>query len=115
MLIEFIIKEFINKVFSNDFVFGGGSVLVFNGVFVILLVVMVVNFIIGCKKYVEVNEIMEDFFVCFEEFICQLIIDVDCDLEVYDCVFFVFKFLKEMDEEKVICSEVIQKEIKYVV
>ena len=106
MLTELTIKEFINKVLSNDPVPGGGSVSALNGALATSLAAMVANLTIGRKKYVEVNEIMEDLSVRFEELTRQLITDVDR-------VFSAFKLPKETDEEKAIRSEAIQKETKY--
>lgn len=113
MLTELTIKEFINKVLSNDPVPGGGSVSALNGALATSLAAMVANLTIGRKKYVEVNEIMEDLSVRFEELTRQLITDVDRDSEAYDRVFSAFKLPKETDEEKAIRSEAIQKEAKY--
>lgn len=113
MLTELTIKEFINKVLSNDPVPGGGSVSALNGALATSLAAMVANLTIGRKKYVEVNEIMEDLSVRFEELTRQLITDVDRDSEAYDRVFSAFKLPKETDEEKAIRSETIQKESKY--
>lgn len=79
MLTELTIKEFINKVLSNDPVPGGGSVSALNGALATSLAAMVANLTIGRKKYVEVNEIMEDLSVRFEELTRQLITDVDRD------------------------------------
>ena len=55
MLTELTIKEFINKVLSNDPVPGGGSVSALNGALATSLAAMVANLTIGRKKYVEVN------------------------------------------------------------
>ena len=99
MLTELTIKEFINKVLSNDPVPGGGSVSALNGALATSLAAM--------------NEIMEDLSVRFEELTRQLITDVDRDSEAYDRVFSAFKLPKETDEEKAIRSETIQKESKY--
>ena len=91
MLTELTIKEFINKVLSNDPVPGGGSVSALNGALATSLAAMVANLTIGR----------------------QLITDVDRDSEAYDRVFSAFKLPKETDEEKAIRSEAIQKETKY--
>lgn len=95
MLTELTIKEFINKVLSNDPVPGGGSVSALNGALATSLAAMVANLTIGRKKYVEVNEIMEDLSVRFEELTRQLITDVDRDSEAYDRVFSAFKLPKK--------------------
>ena len=113
MLTELTIKEFINKVLSNDPVPGGGSVSALNGALATSLAAMVANLTIGRKKYVEVNEIMEDLSVRFEELTRQLITDVDRDSEAYDRVFSAFKLPKETDEEKAIRSEAYGKMLEF--
>lgn len=113
MLTELTIKEFIHKVISNDPVPGGGGVSAFNSALAISLAAMVANLTIGRKKYAEVNEVMEDLSARFEELAHQLIIDVDRDSDAYNCVFAAFKLPKEIEEEKNILSEAIQKETKY--
>lgn len=115
MLVELIVKEFLDKVVGSDFVFGGGSVVVFNGVVVLVLIVMVVGFIIGKKGYEEYEELMKYIFclsIWQQEFFVEYI---DCDFEVYDYVFGCFKLFKFIDEEKVVCSVVIQEVICFVV
>lgn len=109
MLTELTIKEFIHKVISNDPVPGGGGVSAFNSALAISLAAMVANLTIGRKKYAEVNEVMEDLSARFEELAHQLIIDVDRDSDAYNCVFAAFKLPKEIEEEKNILSEAIQK------
>lgn len=74
---------------------------------------MVANLTIGRKKYAEVNDIMEDMGIRFEELTRQLIIDVDRDSEAYNRVFAAYKMPKETDEEKVARSAAIQQETKY--
>ena len=112
MLTELTIKEFINKVISNDPVPGGGSISALNGALATSLAAMVANLTIGRKKYAEVNEVMEDLSARFEELARQLIIDVDRDSDAYR-VFAAFKLPKETEEEKNIRNEAIQKETKY--
>lgn len=113
MLTDLTIKEFIDKVSGNDPVPGGGSVSALNGALATSLAAMVANLTIGRKKYVEVNDIMEDLTIRFEELTRQLIVDVDRDSEAYDRVFAAFKLPKETEEEKEIRNEAIQKETKY--
>ena len=100
MLTELTIKEFIHKVISNDPVPGGGSVSAFNGALATSLAAMVANLTIGRKKYAEVNEVMEDLSVRFEELARQLIIDVDRDSDAYNRVFAAFKLPKEQKKRK---------------
>ena len=113
MLTELTIKEFINKVISNDPVPGGGSVSALNGALAAALSAMVANLTIGRKKYVEVNDLMVELSARFEKLSQKLIEDVDRDSDAYNRVFAAFKLPKETDEEKQARSEAIQRETKY--
>ena len=113
MLTELTIKEFINKVISNDPVPGGGSVSALNGALAGALAAMVANLTIGRKKYAEVNDIMVELSSRFEKLSSRLIEDVDRDSDAYNRVFAAFKMPKETDEEKQARSEAIQRETKY--
>ena len=113
MLTELTIKEFINKVISNDPVPGGGSVSALNGALAAALSAMVANLTVCRKKYAEVNDIMEELSSRFEKLSSRLIEDVDRDSDAYNRVFAAFKMPKETDEEKAIRSEAIQRETKY--
>lgn len=113
MLTELTIKEFIQKVLSNDPVPGGGSVSALNGALAASLAAMVANLTVGRKKYVEVNDIMEELAARFEKLSGELLADVDRDSEAYDRVFSAFKLPKETEEEKAARSEAIQRETKY--
>jgi len=113
MLTELTIKEFINKVISNDPVPGGGSVSALNGALAGALAAMVANLTIGRKKYAEVNDIMVELSSRFEKMSQRLIEDVDRDSDAYNRVFAAFKLPKETDEEKQVRSEAIQRETKY--
>lgn len=113
MLTELTIKDFISKVISNDPVPGGGSVSALNGALAAALSAMVANLTVGRKKYVEVNELMQELSARFEKLSQKLIEDVDRDSDAYNRVFAAFKLPKETDEEKQIRSEAIQHETKY--
>lgn len=113
MLTALSIQAFIEKVISNDPVPGGGSVSALNGALAGALAAMVANLTVGRKKYVEVNDLMEELSVRFEKISQQLIADVDRDSEAYNRVFSAFKLPKETDEEKQIRSEAIQRETLY--
>lgn len=113
MLIELTIKEFIQKVISNDPVPGGGSVSALNGALAGALAAMVANLTVGRKKYAEVNDIMEELSSRFEKLSSRLMEDVDRDSDAYNRVFAAFKLPKETDEEKQARSEAIQRETKY--
>ena len=113
MLTELTIKEFINKVISNDPVPGGGSVSALNGALAGALAAMVANLTIGRKKYAEVNDIMVELSSRFEKLSSRLIEDVDRDSDAYNRVFAAFKMPKDTDEEKQVRCEAIQRETKY--
>ena len=113
MLTELTIKDFISKVISNDPVPGGGSVSALNGALAAALSAMVANLTVGRKKYVEVNDLMQELSTRFEKLSQKLIEDVDRDSDAYNRVFAAFKLPKETDEEKQVRSEAIQRETKY--
>lgn len=113
MLTELTIQDFIKKVISNDPVPGGGSVSALNGALAAALSAMVANLTVGRKKYVEVNDLMQELANRFEKLAQQLLEDVDRDSDAYNRVFAAFKLPKETDEEKAIRSEAIQKETQY--
>ena len=113
MLTELTIKDFISKVISNDPVPGGGSVSALNGALAAALSAMVANLTVGRKKYVEVNDLMQELSARFEKLSQKLIEDVDRDSDAYNRVFAAFKLPKETDEEKQVRSEAIQRETKY--
>ncbi|MBQ7349412.1 MAG: cyclodeaminase/cyclohydrolase family protein [Bacteroides sp.] len=113
MLTELTIKGFISKVISNDPVPGGGSVSALNGALAAALSAMVANLTVGRKKYVEVNDLMQELSTRFEKLSHKLIEDVDRDSNAYNRVFAAFKLPKETEEEKQIRSEAIQQETKY--
>ena len=107
------VKEFIDKVTGNDPVPGGGSVSALNGSLAASLAAMVANLTVGRKKYVEVNDEMEQISARMTEQSAKLLADVDRDAEAYDRVFAAFKLPKETDEEKAVRKEAIQRETKY--
>ena len=113
MLTELTIKDFISKIISNDPVPGGGSVSALNGALAAALSAMVANLTVGRKKYVEVNDLMQELSTRFEKLSHKLIEDVDRDSDAYNRVFAAFKLPKETEEEKQIRSEAIQQETKY--
>lgn len=113
MLTELTVKEFINKVLSNDPVPGGGSVSALNGALAGALAAMVANLTVGRKKYEEVNDLMQKLSERFELISRRLIDDVDRDSDAYNRVFAAFKLPKETDEQKQVRSEAIQRETKY--
>lgn len=113
MLTELSIQSFIDKVTGSDPVPGGGSVSALNGALATSLAAMVANLTIGRKKYVEVNDLMEELSVRFSKLTTQLVADVDRDSDAYDRVFAAFKLPKETDEEKEVRAEAIQRETKY--
>lgn len=113
MLAELTLKAFIDKVISNDPVPGGGSVSALNGALAASLAAMVANLTVGRKKYVEVNDLMQELAGRLEKTAGRLLADVDRDSDAYNRVFAAFKLPKETDEEKAARSEAIQRETKY--
>lgn len=113
MLAELTLKAFIDKVISNDPVPGGGSVSALNGALAASLAAMVANLTVGRKKYIEVNDLMQELAGRLEKTAGRLLADVDRDSDAYNRVFAAFKLPKETDEEKAARSEAIQRETKY--
>lgn len=113
MLAELTLQQFIDKVISNDPVPGGGSVSALNGALAASLSAMVANLTVGRKKYVEVNDLMQELAARLETAARRLLADVDRDSEAYDRVFSAFKLPKDTDEQKAVRSEAIQRETKY--
>ena len=113
MLAELTLQQFIDKVISNDPVPGGGSVSALNGALAASLSAMVANLTVGRKKYVEVNDLMQELTARLETAARRLLADVDRDSEAYDRVFSAFKLPKDTDEQKAVRSEAIQRETKY--
>ena len=113
MLAELTLQQFIDKVISNDPVPGGGSVSALNGALAASLSAMVANLTVGRKKYVEVNDLMQELTARLETAARRLLADVDRDSEAYDRVFSAFKLPKDTDEQKAVRSETIQRETKY--
>lgn len=113
MLAELTLKAFIDKVISNDPVPGGGSVSALNGALAASLAAMVANLTVGRKKYVELNDLMQELAGRLEKTAGRLLADVDRDSDAYNRVFAAFKLPKETDEEKAARSEAIQRETKY--
>lgn len=112
-LADLTVKEFLGKVAGSDPVPGGGSVSALNGAVAAALAEMVANLTIGRKKYVEVEQIMQELAPKFAALQQQMVADIDRDSEAYDRVFAAFKLPKETDEEKAVRSEAIQRETKY--
>lgn len=112
-LADLTVKEFLGKVAGSDPVPGGGSVSALNGAVAAALAEMVANLTIGRKKYVEVEQIMQELAPKFAALQQQMVADIDRDSEAYDRVFAAFKLPKETDEEKTVRSEAIQRETKY--
>lgn len=112
-LADLTVKEFLGKVAGSDPVPGGGSVSALNGAVAAALAEMVANLTIGRKKYVEVEQIMQELAPKFAALQQQMVADIDRDSDAYDRVFAAFKLPKETDEEKAVRSEAIQRETKY--
>ncbi len=112
-LADLTVKEFLGKVAGSDPVPGGGSVSALNGAIAAALAEMVANLTIGRKKYVEVEQTMQELAPKFAALQQQMVADIDRDSEAYDRVFAAFKLPKETDEEKAARSQAIQRETKY--
>lgn len=113
MLADLTVKEFLDKVASNDPVPGGGSIAALNGALASALSAMVAGLSIGKKEY-EVHEeelrLAQTLVIRLQNGFVRLI---DQDSEAYNEVFACFKLPKATDEEKTIRSVAIQEATKH--
>jgi len=113
MLINKNITDFVATTASNEPVPGGGSIAALAGALGAALAEMVGQLTIGKKKYVEVNDEMEEMVASLEKKRQTLIELIDKDATSFDGVMKAFKMPKETDEEKAARSAAIQEETKY--
>ena len=112
MLADLTIKGFLAETAGSAPVPGGGSISALNGAIAAALTEMVSNLTIGKKKYVDVENEMQETAAKMTVVRDKLIQDIDRDSEAYDRVFAAFKLPKETEEEKAKRSEVIQEATK---
>ena len=112
-LIDLSVREFLDRVAGNDPVPGGGSVSAFYGALSAALSSMVAGLTVGKKKYLEVNDYMEEALIRMKTFQAEFLTLIDKDSEAYNKVFNCFKMPKETDKEKALRSQAIQEGTLY--
>ncbi|QXM06572.1 cyclodeaminase/cyclohydrolase family protein [Crassaminicella indica] len=112
MLVNMNIKEFLEKLASNEPVPGGGSVAALSAAVSIALMEMVANLTIGKKKYMEVEEEMKSIKKDAEKYRSRFIEYIDKDSDAFNDVMKAFKLPKETDEEKETRKTAIQEATK---
>jgi len=93
---------------SNEPVPGGGSVAALSGGLAASLAAMVANLTVGKKKYVEVNDEMEEIATRMIQMKKAFVEFIDKDANSFDGVMKAFKLPKETDEDKAARSAAIQ-------
>ncbi|NWF88818.1 MAG: cyclodeaminase/cyclohydrolase family protein [Ignavibacteriaceae bacterium] len=103
------IQKYLEELSSNSPTPGGGNVAALCGALAASLGTMVCNLTIGKKKYLDVEnemqELKEKLNACSEKFISL----GKSDNEAFDRVMDAFKLPKETDEQKILRSEAIEK------
>ncbi len=112
-LTDLTVKDFLNKVISNEPVPGGGSISALNAAIAASLTGMVANLTIGRKKYASVEDEMAEVVAQVTELQKRFIEDVDRDSEAYSKVMAAFKLPKETEEEIAIRKTEIQEATKH--
>ncbi|NDW12893.1 methenyltetrahydrofolate cyclohydrolase [Bacteroides sp. 214] len=113
MLVDLTVKDFLEKVASNEPIPGGGSVAALHGAIASSLTAMVGGLTIGKKGYEEHTELMEHIVEQARDFMNALQHEIDRDAEAYDKVFACFKMPKSTDEEKAARSAAIQDATRF--
>ena len=112
MLVSKTVTEFLNELASNSPAPGGGSVAALAGALGAALTAMVCRLTIGKKKYVEVQQEMEEVLSKAEELRGKLTILIDEDTQAFNTVMAAFGLPKETDQEKLARSVSIQEATK---
>lgn len=113
MLVDFTVKEFLDKVAGNDPVPGGGSVAALSGALASALSAMVAQLTIGKKGYEAAEEVMQHAHILTSRMMKEFLALIDKDSEAYNEVFACFKLSKSTDGEKKIRSAAIQEATKH--
>ncbi len=113
MLVDFTVKDFLDKVAGSDPVPGGGSIAALNGAIASALTAMVANLTIGKKGYEAHEELMRHISGMALKEKLAFVGDIDRDSEAYDSVFACFRLPKTTEEEKAARSAAIQESTKY--
>ncbi|PNR92079.1 methenyltetrahydrofolate cyclohydrolase [Petrotoga miotherma DSM 10691] len=112
MLSDMSLKEFLEKLSSNEPAPGGGSAAALAGSIAASLGCMVANLTIGKKKYEEVEEEMKNLKVKLEEYRDKFLQLMEEDAEAFNEVIDALKLPKSTEEEKKARNEKIQEKTK---
>lgn len=113
MLGELTIKDFLNKLASNEPVPGGGSVAALASGLSVSLIQMVANLTIDKKGYEEINDEMKTLKEKIQPKIEEFTQLIDKDANSFNGVMKAFKMPKATEEEKALRKEAIQEGMKY--
>jgi len=112
LLSDMSLKEFLEKLSSNEPAPGGGSAAALAGSIAASLGCMVANLTIGKKKYEEVEEEMKNLKVKLEEYRDKFLQLMEEDAEAFNEVIDALKLPKSTEEEKKARNEKIQEKTK---
>ncbi|MDY6894906.1 MAG: cyclodeaminase/cyclohydrolase family protein [Thermotogota bacterium] len=112
MLSDMRLKEFLEKLSSNEPAPGGGSAAALAGSIAASLGCMVANLTIGKKKYQEVEKEMKNLKVKFEGYRDKFLQLMEEDAEAFNKVIEALKLPKSTEEEKRVRKEKIQENTK---
>ncbi len=113
MLAELTVRDFLEKIASNEPVPGGGSVAALNGAVASALAGMVAGLTIDKKGYELHQELMMHIRQLAANRLRLFVEDIDRDSEAYNRVFDCFRMPKSTDEEKTARSAAIQEATKH--
>ncbi|MET3617503.1 formiminotetrahydrofolate cyclodeaminase [Peptoniphilus olsenii] len=112
MLKDLNIVEFANETASNSPAPGGGSIAALNAAIAASLLSMVANLTIGKKRYMDVNDRMEEIAAELVKYKDEFVDGIDKDANSFNGVMDAMKLPKETEEEKSIRSDKIQEGYK---
>jgi len=112
LLSDMSLKEFLEKLSSNEPAPGGGSAAALAGSIAASLGCMVTNLTIGKKKYEEVEEEMKNLKVKLEEYREKFLQQMEEDAEAFNKVIEALKLPKSTEKEKRVRNERIQEKTK---
>jgi formiminotetrahydrofolate cyclodeaminase len=112
MFKDMTVEGFVNKVASKSPAPGGGSVSALCGALASALASMVCNLTVGKKKYVDVQEEIQQSLSKIEPLSVQLLDYADKDTDAFNKVMDAYSMPKNNDEEKKVRRNAIQSSMK---
>ena len=109
---EMTTAEFIDSLAAQQPTPGGGGAAAMTGSQAAALVSMVINFTVGKKKYVAVEEEMKGYLVASEALRRGLLTTADEDIKAFDAVAATYTMPKESEEEKTARTVALQLALK---